>query len=271
MYESGYSAIIIRRKLGFPENIIRKSVNPLSMRIQRYMSQCAVASRRRAEEMIKQGRVSVNDQVVTAMGTTVEGGDVVKVDGRVIRPIREKTTIIYNKPAGLVCSVSDEKGRQTVVDAVKSLGQRVYPVGRLDMWTEGLLLMTNDGELALLMTHPRYHVTKTYVATVKSKISDRAIAKLRSGVMLEDGMTRPARVRRLPPAEDGRHRIQLQITEGRNRQVRRMLETVGAPVHHLVRTHLGPLSLQELRVGQWRKLTEEETAVLKRYNEQSRW
>nr|WP_162990957.1 pseudouridine synthase [Maliibacterium massiliense] len=236
----------------------------MPMRLQKYLALCGVASRRASEELIARGRVEVNGKVVSQMGVQVEQGDEVKVDGRPLQIETRDITVLYYKPEGVVSTASDERGRPTVVDAVRSLGVRLYPVGRLDINTEGLLLLTNNGELALRMTHPRYGMEKVYVVTLRKALPAEALKTLREGVLLEDGLTAPARVNRLAPSASGAERIEIRIHEGRNRQVRRMMEAVGNTVVHLVRVAEGPLTLEGLRPGQWRILRPEEVEGLKK-------
>ncbi len=183
----------------------------------------------------------------------------VEVDGRLVRPLGRHVVVMVNKPAGLVSTASDTHGRPTVVDLVDAPGRRLYPVGRLDADTTGLLLLTDDGELAERLTHPRYEVPKTYVARVGGPpVGEKALRRLRQGVELEDGMTLPARVRRLGP-----HAIELTLREGRKRQVRRMCEEVGHPVEELQRVAIGPLRLGKLPEGGSRELTADEDTALR--------
>lgn len=228
------------------------------------MARCGVASRRACEAIIEQGRVKVNGRVVTQPGTKVRPAtDRVEVDGRVIRPPRAFLYYMINKPQGYVTTVRDPQGRPTVMDIVADIDARLYPVGRLDADTEGLLLLTNDGALANKLMHPRYQVGKRYRVTVRGDISDGALRQLADGVPLEDGMTAPARVRLLK-RDHRRSVIDLTLFEGRNRQVRRMCRHVGHPVIALVRTALGPLQLGGVAPGAYRSLTTEEVKRLRR-------
>lgn len=228
------------------------------------MARCGVASRRACEAIILAGRVRVNGVVVTALGAKVDPlSDVVEVDGRVVRPQQRLRYIALNKPRGYVTTVRDPQGRPTVMDLTRDVDERVYPVGRLDADTEGLLLMTNDGELAFRIMHPRYQVEKRYRATVQGSIPDDALRALRRGVPLEDGLTAPARVRLLERSPL-RSVVELTIVEGRNRQVRRMFQFVGHPVVRLVRLSVGPVRLGPLPKGSWRDLTDAELAALRR-------
>jgi 23S rRNA pseudouridine2605 synthase len=217
------------------------------VRLNRLLAQAGVASRRAADELIAAGRVTVNG-AVAEVGTRVEEADDVRVDGRPLA-LERHVHLVLNKPAGLITTASDPQGRPTVVDLV-DVPERVYPVGRLDRDTTGLLLITNDGELAHRLMHPRHGIEKTYVADVAGRPDETALRTLAEGVELDDGRTAPARVRRLGPS-----RVELVIHEGRNRQVRRMLEAVGHPVRGLRRTAYGGIELTGLEPGEWRPLT----------------
>lgn len=234
------------------------------MRLQKYMAMCGVAARRKCEEIIKSGRVTVNGQVITQMGTLVEEGDVVALDGVPLALEERKRYILYHKPAGEVTTVSDDKGRETVMDRFADIPERLYPVGRLDYDSEGLLLLTNDGELAQRLTHPSCEVDKVYLARVSGNPSNEALERLRRGVFMEgdERRTYPAQVR-VVRDESLFTDVLVTIHEGRNRQVRRMFEAVGHRVLLLRRVRFGPLELGTLRRGEWRELTAEETAKLK--------
>lgn len=235
------------------------------MRLQKYMALCGVAARRKCEEMIAAGRVSVNGMIITEMGTQVEEGDEVRVDGAVITPEEEKRYVLYHKPAGEVTTVSDEKGRETVMDRFRDFPVRLYPVGRLDYDSEGLLLLTNDGELAQRLTHPSCEVDKVYLARVTGNPSNEAIERLRRGVYMEGDQrkTYPAEVR-VVRDESLFSDIVVTIHEGRNRQVRRMFDAVGHKVLLLRRIRFGCVELGSLRRGEWRELTQEEIDALHR-------
>lgn len=234
------------------------------MRLQKYMASCGVASRRRAEEMIAAGLVQVNGVTVTEMGTQVEEGDEVRLEGKIIRPESEKKYVIYHKPAGEVTTVSDPEGRTCVLDHFRDYPVRLYPVGRLDYDSEGLLLLTNDGALTERLLHPSHQVDKTYLARVTGEVSMDEVRSLRQGVLLEDHKTSPAKVRVLK-LETFATQMLVTIHEGRNRQVRRMFEAVGHQVLQLRRVKFGPLELGDLKRGQWRELTEEEIRSLQAY------
>jgi pseudouridine synthase len=214
--------------------------------------------------MIRAGRVSVNGQVVSEAGTrAVWGRDMIKVDGEELRKPSARIHVLLNKPFGYVTTLHDPEGRPVVTDLVKGIGERLYPVGRLDFDTLGLLILTNDGDLAHRLAHPRYRVPKTYKADVEGSITDEALDRLREGVELEDGFSGPAKVTPIRRT-GGRSVIRMTITRGRSRLVRRMLEAVGHQVIHLLRTGFGMLELGDLKVGQYRLLETEEVEGLRR-------
>lgn len=227
-------------------------------RLQKVLARTGIGSRRVCEEMISEGRVRVNGEVAILGRRVLPDSDHIEVDGV---PISIKPGLVYyllNKPQGVVTTASDPQGRRTVVELVPA-DPRVFPVGRLDSDTEGLLLMTNDGELAHRLTHPSFGVEKEYLAEVQGTPSAGDLRRLREGVNLEDGRTSPARVSTLGP-----NLLKITIHEGRNRQVRRMCETVGHPVVRLVRTRIGPVAERSLKPGQWRELTSKEVRALER-------
>jgi 23S rRNA pseudouridine2605 synthase len=226
------------------------------MRLNAYLARAGLASRRKADELIKAGRVRVNGDP-GQLNTFVGAGDRVEVDGRPVEKQR-LAYVLLHKPAGVVTTASDPHGRPTVVGLVEH-ESRVVPVGRLDADTTGLLLLTNDGDLAHRLAHPRYGVEKTYVADVEGEPGDDVLVALADGVELEDGRTAPARVRRLAPS-----RIELVLHEGRKRQVRRMLDAVGHPVRHLHRSEYAGLKLEGLEPGAWRELEPSEVDRLSR-------
>ncbi|MBQ6255912.1 MAG: rRNA pseudouridine synthase [Clostridia bacterium] len=234
------------------------------MRLQKYMAACGVASRRKAEEMIAEGRVTVNGAKITEMGTQVEEGDEVRLDGQVIRPEAEKRYVMYHKPAGEVTTVSDPEGRRCVLDHFRDYPVRLYPVGRLDYDSEGLLLLTNDGTLTERMLHPSHQVDKTYLARVSGSVTMDEVRQLRAGVMLDDHKTAPAKVRVIKLEAEATV-VLVTIHEGRNRQVRRMFEETGHQVMQLRRVRFGPLNLGDLPRGKWRELTAEEVRSLAAY------
>ena len=232
------------------------------MRLQKYLAACGVASRRRAEEMIQAGLVQVNGVTVREMGVQVGEGDVVAVEGRPVAPETDKRYVLYYKPVGEVTTVSDPEGRPTVLDHFRDFPVRLYPVGRLDIDSEGLLLLTNDGELTNRLTHPRHEVEKRYIARVSNQVGAAELARLRAGVMLEGRKTAPAKVsvlREDPFSTD----LLITLHEGRNRQIRRMVEAVGHQVVRLKRVQYGTVTLGNLQRGQWRELSPEEVASLR--------
>ncbi|KNZ70811.1 pseudouridine synthase [Thermincola ferriacetica] len=231
-------------------------------RLQKFMAHAGVASRRKCEELIAAGKVKVNGKVVTEMGYTVDPSvDRVEVAGLGIIVHEKKEYILLYKPAGVLSSASDDRGRKTVVDLIKNAQTRLYPVGRLDYDTEGLILLTNDGRLTNLLIHPRYKVDKTYRAVVQGIPGEDKLAALRNGIMLEDGPTYPARVKMLKQI-NGNGLVEITIHEGRNRQVRRMFDAIGHPVLKLKRTRFGFLELGNLQPGQYRALSSAEVAKL---------
>ena len=230
------------------------------MRLAKYLAHAGVASRRAAEEIVRAGRVTVDGEVVVDPARDVDDTRAVTVDGRRVAGAEERVVWAVNKPEGVVSTARDTHGRRTVVELVEAGGARLYPVGRLDADSTGLILVTNDGELANALTHPRYEVPKTYrVRLARAPVSDRAVRRLREGVQLDDGMTAPARVRRA-----GEDVLEITIHEGRNRQVRRMCDAVGHRVLSLERIGFGPLRLGDLPRGAARRLTTPELDRLRR-------
>lgn len=233
------------------------------VRIQKFLARAGVASRRASETLIASGRVSVNGEVVREMGTKIDPAcDVVKLDGARVTLSEERVVLMLNKPAGYLSAMSDAHGGRCVSELVPTKRfAGLFPVGRLDKDTTGLLLFTNDGELGNALIHPRHHVPKTYRALVSGQVGERALETLRSGVVLEDGLTQPAEVELLE--RQPKHTLlEITIYEGRNRQIRRMGEAVGHPVRMLERIALGPLSLSDLEACKWRLLSEEEHRAL---------
>ncbi len=226
------------------------------MRLNAYLARAGIASRRGSDELIKAGRVLVNGEP-GQLNTFVEGTDCVEVDGREVAP-QLLAHVLLHKPAGVVTTVRDPQGRPTVIDLVPN-ASRVVPVGRLDVDTTGALLLTNDGQLAHRLAHPRYGVEKVYEAEVGGNPGEKVRQALREGVELDDGMTAPAQVRRVGP-----HTIELSIHEGRNRQVKRMFDAVGHPVRSLHRSKYAGLTLEGLEPGQWRELEPSEVERLRR-------
>jgi len=230
-----------------------------NVRLVKYLAHAGIASRRSAELMIAAGRVTVEGELVTDPARDVGSGSAVEVDGRRLTGPEPRVVLALNKPVGVVSTARDTHGRQTVLALVPCEGLRLYPVGRLDIDTSGLILLTNDGELANRLTHPRFEVPKTYRARLGGgRIGEDALRALRAGVELDDGRTAPARVRRV-----GAQEIELTIHEGRNRQVRRMCQAIGHPVLELVRTRFGPLTLGDLAPGANRALAADEIERLR--------
>ena len=212
------------------------------MRINKFMAECGVASRRACDEMILEGRVKVNGKKIDTPGLEInEFNDAVTLDGRRITLVSKKYYIMLHKPKGYVTTVKDDKGRKTVMELIK-IRSRLYPVGRLDYDTEGLLLLTNDGQLAYALTHPSHEVPKTYIAKIKGKISDTEVRQLRKGVEIDGKMTLPAVVK-IIETDDEFSRVEVTIKEGRNHQIKKMFEVVGKEVVFLKRTAIGPLKL----------------------------
>lgn len=231
-------------------------------RLQKFMAEAGVASRRACEELIRQGRVTVNGETAS-LGRSVEPEqDRVELDGKPVQKEQRRTVILLYKPRGVVSTSSDPEGRRTVQDYFREIPERLYNVGRLDLNSEGLLLMTNDGALANRLTHPRYGVEKTYYAVCDGKLTASEAARLTNGVELEDGVTAPTRVDAVRTTQCGDTSFLITIHEGRNRQIRRMLEAVGHRTLRLKRERFGPLSLGTLAPGEWRKLSDEEIKKL---------
>ncbi len=235
----------------------------MAVRLQKYLAEAGVASRRASEELIAAGRVQVNGETAS-LGMSVEpGADVVQLDRKPICPEEEHITLMLYKPKGVVSTSADPQGRKTVQAYVADIPVRLYNVGRLDINSEGLLLMTNDGELAHRMTHPKFSVEKTYYAVCDGKLLPSEIASFVNGVELEDGVTAPAKVMHVRPTKAGDTSFLIAIHEGKNRQIRRMLEAVGHRTLRLKRERFGPLSLGDLKPGETRRLTQDELRSLR--------
>jgi 23S rRNA pseudouridine2605 synthase len=239
-------------------------------RLQKILSQAGVASRRLSEELIAQGRVQVNGVTVTELGTKADAGaDEIKVDGRRIHAQKRKRYILLHKPRGYITSRSDPEGRPTVLDLLRAVPEYIYPVGRLDYDSEGLLILTNDGELAARLTHPRHEVDKVYEARVRGIPDDHTLERLAKGVTIDGKRTAPAKVRVIDPpnkraTENEQTRIELSIHEGRQRQVRKMFDAIGHPVVRLKRVRIGPIQDPNIPQGHWRELTPQEVGKLQR-------
>jgi len=228
------------------------------VRLQKYMADCGVASRRKCEKIIIDGDVSVNDVTVTELGVKVTDNDVVKVKGEIIKLVTKKVYIAMNKPVGYVTTVSDQFDRPTVLDLVQDeIFTRVYPVGRLDYDTEGLILLTNDGDITYKLTHPKHKIFKTYLATLNDIPNPKEIEKLKKGVLIDGRKTSPAKLNWVKD-----NIIEISISEGRNRQVRKMFESVGYNVESLKRISMGNILLGNIPLGRWRHLTKAEITYL---------
>lgn len=219
-------------------------------RLNKFIASCGVCSRRKADELIQDGRIKVNGEVVKDLGVKVSLEDKIELDGKTISKEEKKVYLMLNKPVGYVTTASDEKGRKNVLDLILE-DVRVYPIGRLDMYTEGLLLLTNDGDFANKLMHPKFEIDKRYVVTTDTKVTRQMLETLRNGVNIGDYVTREAKVEKIDEEN-----ISITIHEGKNRQVRRMCDAVGIKVLKLKRTNYGPLSLGELPVAKYRHLTD---------------
>jgi pseudouridine synthase len=242
----------------------RPQESSAAIRLQKFISLSGVASRRRAEEMIRQGLVTVNGKTVRQLGTKVDPStDRVQVEGVRVRRAEKPVTVLLNKPRSYLCSLSDPENRPLVTDLVKKIKRRVYPVGRLDFNTEGLLLLTDDGDLAHNLTRTANKVPKTYMVKVSGSPSPQVISKLRRGVRLEDGMTAPAEIKLQSKTKGGNAWLSVTLIEGRNRQIHRMFRTVGHQVSKIKRVRIGPLELGDLPPGGYRVLSDSEVKRLK--------
>lgn len=237
-------------------------------RLQKVMAHAGIASRRKSEDIIKQGRVKVNGEVVKELGTKVTGNDVITVDEVPIER-EQKVYVLLNKPRETISSTDDDKNRDTVVDLIQGVEERIYPVGRLDWDTTGVLLLTNDGELSHKLTHPSYEFSKTYVVKAKGRITKKLSNELAAGVYIEGGKTAPAYVNILShDSQSDTTMARITIHEGRNHQVKNMFESIGHPVEKLTRERFGFLSADGLLSGEWRFLTPHEVRQLEHMVEQ---
>ena len=232
------------------------------MRINKYIAQAGIASRRKADQLIMSGNVKVNGAVMKEPGYDVAEGDKVEVNGRLLENRTKLEYVLINKPTGMVTTVSDDKDRLTVMEVVKALDARLFPVGRLDYNTRGALLMTNDGEMAYKLTHPKHEVYKTYRARVAGVLSNEKVARLRKGVDIGGFVTSRAKVNVIKGNQHSTI-VEISIHEGKNRQVRKMFAAVGNPVQELERTAIGEIRLGHLKPGHYRKLTREEIQYLR--------
>jgi 23S rRNA pseudouridine2605 synthase len=236
-------------------------------RLQKIIAHAGVASRREAEEMIRTGRVTVNGRVVTELGTKADpGSDHVKVDGKLIAHAEDHVYILLYKPKEVMTTVEDPEGRRTVIDLVRGIRERIYPVGRLDYHSEGLVLLTNDGDLAYKVSHPTHGSVKTYNVKVRGVPDERILDKLRRGITLEGKRTLPCEITRIKTTgrgnDEGNSWVEVKLREGRTQQIRRMFKAVGHPVTKLKRVAIGPISDPKLSPGVWRELTKFEVKML---------
>lgn len=232
-------------------------------RLQKYLAECGVASRRKCEELILQGKVKVNNQIVTELGVKVNPEkDIVKFEDKEVKPTSKMVYILLNKPIGYVTTADDQFGRDTVLDLVK-VKERIVPVGRLDMYTSGALILTNDGDFVYKVTHPKHEIEKTYTVTVKGIIKNEEVEQLRKGVKIDDYITKPAKVKILKTdTEKNISRLEIVIHEGKNRQVRKMCESVGRKVLALHRSKIGKIGVKDIELGKWRYLKDREIQEL---------
>lgn len=234
-------------------------------RLQKYLANQGIASRRKAEEYILQGKVKVNGKVVQELGTKINPEeDKIEYEGRVINKEIKKAYVLLNKPIDYVTTVKDQFNRNTVVDLVKKAGDNLLPVGRLDMYTSGALILTNDGDFIYHVTHPKHEVEKTYTVTLRGKVTKEEIERLKQGVTIDDEyITKPAKVRILKIDEEKNiSRLEIIIHEGKNRQIRKMCEAIGKKVVSLHRSKIGNIDVKDLKIGEWRYLTKREVEML---------
>ena len=233
------------------------------MRLQKHMAQCGVASRRKSEEIILEGRVMVNDVVVNELGTIIDPQkDIIKVDNKKIEIEKRKVYIMLNKPVGYVTTLKDRHSEKIILDLIDEIEERIFPVGRLDADTSGLLLMTNDGDLGYKLTHPSYEVPKKYIALVEGVPNNKKMDRFKKGLRINGKKTAEAYIRIIKKHRDSSV-LEISIHEGRNRQVRKMCEYIRHPVVELKRVSIGQLDLGDLEVGKWRYLTNKEVKYLK--------
>lgn len=241
---------------------IHKKVISMEERLQKVMAEFGVASRRKCEELILQGKVKVNSILVNELGVRVDKQkDIIEVEGQIINNETAKVYIMLNKPVGYITSAKDQFNRTTVLDLTSGVSERIFPVGRLDYDTEGLLLLTNDGDLTFRITHPSHNIDKTYKALVMGRISDKDIEAFKEGLVIDGFKTSPAKLESLD-FKNGNSLVYITIHEGRNRQVRKMCDAINHRVIKLKRISIGDLKLGDLKVGQWRHLTDDEVRYL---------
>jgi 23S rRNA pseudouridine2605 synthase len=239
-------------------------VHIMKERLQKYLARCGVASRRKSEEYIAKGLVTVNGKRVIEMGIQIDPKiDKITFKQKPVRPAKELIYLILNKPIGVITTTDDPEKRETVMDLISGIDMRLFPVGRLDADSEGLLILTNDGAVANRLAHPRYGVKKKYRVLIKGEIQDSSIKKLERGVLLEDGITAPAKVS-IDGSFPNETRLTIEIAEGKKRQIRRMFEEVGHLVSRLIRIQYGPLHIGKLKPGEYRHLTTKELTDIKK-------
>lgn len=233
------------------------------VRLQKYLADCGIASRRKCEEYILQGKVQVNGKIITELGTKINPKkDKIKFENKEVKAENKHVYILLNKPIGYVTTVEDQFHRNTVLDLVK-VKERIVPVGRLDMYTSGALILTNDGDFVYKVTHPKHEIEKTYTVTIKGIVQNSEVEQLRKGVKIEDYTTKPAKVKILKTDEEkDMSRLEITIHEGKNRQVRRMCEAVGRKVLALHRSKIGNIGVKDIELGKWRYLKSNEVAEL---------
>ena len=235
------------------------------IRLQKYLAEAGIASRRKSEELIINGKIKVNGRIVTELGTKINvNKDKVEYEGKIIKTSQENVYILLNKPIGYVTTVKDQFNRDSVLDLVK-VKQRIVPVGRLDMYTSGALILTNDGDFVYKVTHPKHEIEKTYTVTIKGIIQTDEVEKLRKGIKIEDYTTKPAKVKILKTdKEKNQSRLEITIHEGKNRQIRKMCEAIGYKVLALHRSKIAGISIKDIPLGKWRYLKKEEIEKIKR-------
>lgn len=232
-------------------------------RLQKFLAEAGIASRRKAEELISEGKVSVNGKIIKELGFKVNEKDVIFYNGKRVIKETKNIYILFNKPEGCVTTVKDQFGRKTVLDYIPNVNERIYPIGRLDYETSGLIILTNDGDLTYTLTHPKHNVEKTYIAKVEGQLTEEKIEMLRNGVLIDDRKTYPAKVKII--SENKAYSVlEIKISEGRNRQVRKMCDAVGHSVVTLMRKSIGKIELEKLKKGEYRFLTTEEIEYLKK-------
>lgn len=244
------------------QHIGGKKEGAFKLRLQKYIALCGIASRRKAEKLIALGRVSVDGNIISEMGFKVQPWNVVNVNGKVIEPETQKVYIAMNKPVGYITTASDQFGRKTVLDLTQKVPERIFPVGRLDSDTSGLIILTNDGDFAYLLTHPKHTLAKTYLAFVEGRPEAEKIKEFESGLEIDGYTTQPAKFELLKRLQTT-SQVRITLYEGRNRQIRKMMEAIGCSVISLKRTAIGDLKLGTLEEGEWRNLTVEEVRKFK--------